>query len=498
MTRKNSGSRRKSDQPSDRRAEANRISKPHSAKWLRKRKGARPANHAPMADIAAKAVETYAGNALGQAAYYLEAASSRGIPAKTGRSRNVSEKRLTEIGGALKKAIADSTKARAPIVDITKITQSQVIALVRYWHVKCQLKTGTINDRVSVLRVFHELIGRPGVIPERQEWQEILRRHGIALPARSAMAVLAKGWRDLGVEPDRIFEAMRAEGHDHVACQGGMMLEWGFRSEESASFRPAESIQDGYIIVRRGTKGGKERRVNFSSNPEKRARQLAVLEEAKKLVGRDGHIGIPGMDLDQMLEHQHYVFRKFGCTQAALGVTPHGLRHQFACDLFRELTGWPAPVLGELPAEFYAKNAEKVIEAMCLVSEALGHVRPQITGAYLSTGPTMSKVEHERVDALLAAMAAEGEAVEDLGIDSVWFTGRAAQGMQLLDGETLTVLVRPGDRALLQSDLDGIADALQTRLGRPVVLALWTRDGVPPDALEVLFHHETAEEDDAT
>lgn len=73
------------------------------------------------------------------------------------------------------------------------------------------------------------------------------------------------------------------------------------------------------------------------------------------------------------------VLSRYGVTLKVLGVTDHELRHQFAADLYFELTTFPAPIKGgSANADPDAMNA-----AYLEVAHQLGHGRARITGAYL-------------------------------------------------------------------------------------------------------------------
>jgi integrase len=70
--------------------------------------------------------------------------------------------------------------------------------------------------------------------------------------------------------------------------------------------------------------------------------------------------------------------RKAGITRKVLGVTPHGLRHQLACDLYIELAELPPPIRGG-----DSHNDPEVLRQVLLeVARQLGHNRTQIVGAY--------------------------------------------------------------------------------------------------------------------
>src|SRR5262249_28681476 len=75
------------------------------------------------------------------------------------------------------------------------------------------------------------------------------------------------------------------------------------------------------------------------------------------------------------------VMRKAGITRKQLGVTAHGLRHQFAQEFHVELTDVQAPVRGgDACADAATLNA-----ALLEIARQLGHNRPAVTGVYLGS-----------------------------------------------------------------------------------------------------------------
>jgi integrase len=79
-----------------------------------------------------------------------------------------------------------------------------------------------------------------------------------------------------------------------------------------------------------------------------------------------------------------YVMERFGITRAALGVVPHGLRHQGAAEDFERLTGAAPPVAGGP-----AVDADLDRRARLEISSRLGHGRVQIVSAYLGSSAVM-------------------------------------------------------------------------------------------------------------
>ena len=245
---------------------------------------------------------------------------------------------------------------------------------------------------MSLLRRFFTLVGRPQVLPAGPAWRAILRTHGIRAGTlgRTQVATVPKGWRDRGIDALALIESIRMQ-HPVVASQLDLCLWFGLRKNEALQIRPKEADCGTHLNVVEGTKGGKPRSVAFSSAPTKAQQQRAVLARAQQLAAHHprGILAIPGLRLQQSRNHVSYVLRKFAITRKGLGITQHGLRHQFGCDLFTELTGLPAPVLASAPAGAYQHDAAGVLAARCTLSRQMGHERTRITAAYTGAVPRL-------------------------------------------------------------------------------------------------------------
>jgi integrase len=99
------------------------------------------------------------------------------------------------------------------------------------------------------------------------------------------------------------------------------------------------------------------------------------------LVAADSqYLADPERSLIQNLNRLHNVMTKFGVTRRALGVTPHGLRHEYAADRYEALTGVAPPVRdGAEPDRATDQRAR------LQVARELGHSRVQIAAAYLGS-----------------------------------------------------------------------------------------------------------------
>ena len=119
-------------------------------------------------------------------------------------------------------------------------------------------------------------------------------------------------------------------------------------------------------------KGGREREI-----PIRTARQREVLDQAHRLVRRGSMIPSGRSYVEQVKLYERQT--------AAVGLHKlHGLRHAYAQERYKELTGWEPPVAGGKPSAKLTRE-EKALdrEARMTISRELGHEREQITAVYL-------------------------------------------------------------------------------------------------------------------
>lgn len=437
----------------------------------------------------AQACARHPGNPQAQFAAYLAGAV---VPAATGRRRQVSDKTRTDYGDTLKALPALLRALRRPLQNASELGRAHVLALLRHWEQQGHAE-GTIQWRVSLLRRFFTLVGRTEVLPAGADWKAILRARGIRAGTlgRQQVATTPKGWRDRGIDPLALIESIRKE-HPVVASQLDLCLWFGLRKNEALQIRPRDADCGMTLNVVEGTKGGKPRSVAFSSDPQRAQQQRAVLERAKQLAARHprGILAIDGLRLQQSRDHVSYVLRKFAITRKGLGITQHGLRHQFGCDLYTELTRLPAPVLERAPAAAYRQDAAAVLAARRTLSRQMGHERPSITAAYTGAVPALQRSAQERLRAWRVAIAGLRNALDALQVLEAWIIGSPAAGLPPRDGEPLQLCLRVAPAALAQSslaeDLKRLAAEASQSLGLAVQPLLTLTDGPHADGERLL------------
>jgi integrase len=254
--------------------------------------------------------------------------------------------------------------------------------LVGQW-VERGLSAGTLRVYLCYLRTFCEWTNHPGMVLPLERYLS-----DPALAKRTYAAKEDKSWIAHRIVPEeKIAEIRRYDLR--AACWFRNCLAYAARLKEVLMMLPHQAEVDGklfltsdgramkyetYLELKRGTKGGRVRFVPIDT-PEKRA----ALEEAKQLVKSEtGHLGDPTKSLRQNMRRFKHVCDKFGITKAKLGVTLHGLRHQYAVERYEKFSGTPAPVRGGAPV---AREVDRA--ARLQVAEELGHSRENITRAYL-------------------------------------------------------------------------------------------------------------------
>jgi len=262
--------------------------------------------------------------------------------------------------------------------------------------------TGYIEQQLSFLRVYSDSwIGKPGMVHPLAAYVDDPARF-----KRSYVAKEDRSWEGNAVEFQSVVETVAAIDA-RVGAQLALLLAFGLRRKEAVMFMPhsavvsAESVptsqqaSDRYAVflrVKRGTKGGRLRFVAVRNNEQRKALDLALQFAPHS----SSHLGHPGLSLKQSLKRFDNVMQKAGVTRKQLGVTAHGLRHQFAQEFHVELTDVQAPVRGG----DVCADPETLKAALVEIARQLGHNRPTITSAYLGSpvrsSPSASLSEGEK------------------------------------------------------------------------------------------------------
>lgn len=232
------------------------------------------------------------------------------------------------------------------------------------------LSPGTIQTYISYLRVFSSWIGKDGLVLQPTSYVQ-----DSTLVRRTYAAQKDASWSAQGIDCAEVV-ARILEFDVFVGAQLSMCLAFGFRVKEAIMFQPhtAVSGEKPELAVLRGTKGGRPRTNSIDTDAKRLALELA----RRVAVSDTGHLGRPGHTLKQNQARFYTVLKKFGVSKKQLGITAHGLRHQFANDQYAFQTGEPSPVRGGNSIEREVDRAARLN-----IARELGHSREQITTSYV-------------------------------------------------------------------------------------------------------------------
>lgn len=247
--------------------------------------------------------------------------------------------------------------------------ENHLKALFKLWEER-GLKPKTIDCKVSMLRIFSSWIGKPGMIGPSVKYSS---NPGFKV---DHTATRDHSWSGNGVDVfQKIQEVYSTDAR--VGIQLELQLGFGLRPSEAWKMKPHVCDQRTHLNVTWGTKGGRPRVV-----PIDYVYQRDVLDYAKSITTAAGSMIPPHRSARYWCDHFYKVCRKHGISRTSK-ITPHGLRHEYANNLFENLSGTPSPIRRTTADAI--PNKETDAFARIIVAEHLGHTRPAITNAYIGT-----------------------------------------------------------------------------------------------------------------
>ncbi len=232
-----------------------------------------------------------------------------------------------------------------------------VDALVAHWRDQ-GINVGTLKNRLSALRWWAKKVNKPSIIAKNNGIYGIGKRTYVAKESKA---------QDLD---DKKLSGILDQ---YVRLSIRLQAAFGLRREESIKFNPSYAMQDDHVRLRSSwTKGGLARTVPIRNDDQ---RQL--LEEVKALA-KGGSLIPAQSNYVQQLHRYERQLRNAGLTKL------HGLRHAYAQQRYKELTGWTAPVAGgPTSKQLMPEQLALDHEARATVSHELGHARAEISAVYL-------------------------------------------------------------------------------------------------------------------
>lgn len=342
------------------------------------------------------------------------------IPAGTGLKREASIQTKRDYVWRLKSSVRELASLNIKIQNLRELSKKQITQLVRKW-VRDARSASTMANKITVLHRMGVWMGKPQLCPSLPDLLvEIGEDPDLA--HRQYSAITSKAVTAKNIDPEMLFRQMD-EQCVVAGLQLRLQLHFGLRVLETVMFKPFASDMGKELFLVDGTKGGKARVI-----PIETEQQRTLLDEAKVIASgnRKGILADKNRKLQQAISHYYYLCSRIGLTKKDLGATSHGLRHTFANEQFKKLTGVDSPVNG---GERLDHGQE--IAARRQVSELLGHVRPSITSAYIGNHVTLDRSRRANIKALLAKLESSQELrhlVKTEDVASVWVVGPEAGG----------------------------------------------------------------------
>jgi len=265
-------------------------------------------------------------------------------------------------------------------LDPRSLGNKHIKAAVRAW-VERGLSAATIQTQLSFLSAFGDWIGKPGLVLNPEFYVD-----DPSLVKRTYVGTKDKSWSTNDVDVTALItEVMAYDIYAGVLLW--VMAAFGLRVKEVLMVQPhiaivpasatgiAHPIAEYYLWLKRGTKGKRQRYIPIDNDFK-----WAALAQAKKLAPtEEAHIGNPNYPTLKSAKERFYrVMKRFGITKKERGVTPHGLRHEYANDRYEEFTGAKAPLRGG-----EAIDPAVDTDARLKVAQELGHGRCAASGAYV-------------------------------------------------------------------------------------------------------------------
>ena len=244
----------------------------------------------------------------------------------------------------------------------------------------------TIQNKISVMRIFCGWIGKHGMVGDSTNY--VKNKTSVR---RSMVVKEDKSWIGNGVD---VFSKLQEIGKLDIAVMLWMeiCLAFGLRIKEAICVRVAIAQDGDCLIVREGTKGGRSRVIPIENDLQRDVLRRALAEAD----GKTGFLGVRGHTYEQKKNHCYYILKKCGLTLSEVGVSAHGLRHQYMHESFKNLLGIEPPVRG---GDLNKVDKDKLLIATWKLVERAGHSRAAIGASYYGSRRRTKKTDQNDDDA---------------------------------------------------------------------------------------------------
>jgi site-specific recombinase XerC len=241
--------------------------------------------------------------------------------------------------------------------DVRGLKQKHIVAIVKEWKLR-GLSAATLKNRLSAIRLLCEKINKSAIIPTNDD---------LKIPKRSYFSPINRAVNN----PD--FSKI---SNPYIAVSLQLQRVFGLRREESLKIKPNMADKGNRLeLLSSWCKGGRGRSI-----PIRTEEQRYWLEQAKKIA--------KGFDSSLIPSEKNYIQQRhiYDKQVSRAGIhNLHGLRHAYAQQRFKEMTGFEAPINGGPKyAELTIEQKEINHRARMILTEELGHSRKSVTNNYLA------------------------------------------------------------------------------------------------------------------
>jgi len=243
--------------------------------------------------------------------------------------------------------------------DPKSLKPKHIFALLEQWKGD-EIATSTIKNRMSHIRWWAEKVNKASIVMRENSAYGIEKRIYITNVSKGKL---------LDAEKLQLITC------EFVKLSLSMQKEFGLRREEAIKFNHSVAIK-GNNIVLKGTwcKGGKQRTIPIETKG-----QRELLDKVRSLTGTGSLIPSYKTYYQQLKSYEYQ-------TSLASLNKMHGLRHEFAQNQYRRITGWECPNKGGIKYNEMTDIQKKIDRtARQELSRLLGHERPQITSVYIGS-----------------------------------------------------------------------------------------------------------------
>ncbi|WP_299144037.1 integrase domain-containing protein [uncultured Vibrio sp.] len=237
-----------------------------------------------------------------------------------------------------------------------QLKQKHINYLVARWQSE-GLATSTIKNRISHLRWLAQKIEKPTIVLSNEQLN--VEKRTYVTQENKAMKL---DGREQKIADERIRDVLR------------LQQEFGLRREEALKFKPELAARDDKVVKLQASwcKGGRERTIPILKDSQ---RELLAELNAKYPTGSLIHKNV---SYKKMRDKYDNAVKSVGLGKC------HGLRHAYAQERYRDLTGREPSVRGGMSRnEMTSEQREQDFAIRVQISRELGHGRIDVVAQYI-------------------------------------------------------------------------------------------------------------------